>query len=61
MIPDVIREGEVTRLAKPPDMSDAPKNRTWNYHPDLPLADKSVFSWPPNPGIFWCVGWRATG
>ena len=21
----------------------------WNYHPDLPLADGSVFAWPPRP------------
>lgn len=24
-------------------------NRAWNYHPDLPLADSSVFRWPPRP------------
>ncbi|WP_239058426.1 sterol desaturase family protein [Aliiroseovarius sp. PrR006] len=24
-------------------------SREWNYHPDLPLADTSVFRWPPNP------------
>ena len=24
------------------------QNREWNYHPELPLADKSIFSWPPN-------------
>ena len=22
----------------------------WNYHPDLPLKDSSVFHWPPSPG-----------
>lgn len=26
----------------------APMSREWNYHPDLPLADSSVFKWPPN-------------
>ena len=29
----------------------------WNYHPDLPLADHSIFRWPPDPGFlarwFW--------
>jgi sterol desaturase/sphingolipid hydroxylase (fatty acid hydroxylase superfamily) len=29
----------------------------WNYHPELPLANRSVFSWPPEPGFlarwFW--------
>ena len=23
----------------------------WNYHPDLPLKDPSVFHWPPSPGF----------
>ncbi len=23
----------------------------WNYHPDLPLKDPSIFSWPPSPGF----------
>ncbi len=27
------------------------KNKTWNYHPDLPLADPSIFQWPPRPGL----------
>lgn len=26
-----------------------PISREWNYHPDLPLADPSVFKWPPDP------------
>lgn len=26
-----------------------PENKDWNYHPDLPLADKSIWQWPPNP------------
>ena len=26
-------------------------NREWNYHPDLPLANKSVFHWPPKPAF----------
>ncbi len=25
------------------------QNRDWNYHPDLPLADKSIWQWPPSP------------
>lgn len=24
-------------------------SREWNYHPDLPLADNSIFKWPPRP------------
>ena len=28
-----------------------PMSREWNYHPDLPLADPSVFKWPPRPGF----------
>ncbi len=24
-------------------------SREWNYHPDLPLDDRSVFQWPPSP------------
>ena len=23
----------------------------WNYHPELPLKDSSVFQWPPSPGF----------
>ena len=26
-----------------------PMSREWNYHPDLPLADPSIFKWPPDP------------
>ena len=25
--------------------------RDWNFHPDLPLADGSIFRWPPDPGF----------
>ena len=34
-------------------MSDTQPNssREWNYHPDLPLADNSIFKWPPKPGF----------
>ncbi|MEM7189628.1 MAG: sterol desaturase family protein, partial [Pseudomonadota bacterium] len=28
-----------------------PMSREWNYHPDLPLRDPSVFKWPPRPGF----------
>ena len=31
-------------------MSD-PISKDWNYHPDLPLADGSIFKWPPKPGF----------
>ena len=24
-------------------------SREWNYHPELPLADPSLFKWPPEP------------
>ncbi|QGX96842.1 sterol desaturase family protein [Roseovarius faecimaris] len=30
--------------------TDPSKSRDWNYHPDLPLRDPSVFRWPPEPG-----------
>jgi sterol desaturase/sphingolipid hydroxylase (fatty acid hydroxylase superfamily) len=33
------------------------QSREWNYHPDLPLADPSIFKWPPNPGFL--VRWFA--
>jgi sterol desaturase/sphingolipid hydroxylase (fatty acid hydroxylase superfamily) len=26
-------------------------SREWNYHPDLPLSDPSIFRWPPDPGF----------
>ncbi|MEH6361848.1 MAG: sterol desaturase family protein, partial [Amylibacter sp.] len=34
-------------------MSDPSKPRPteWNYHPDLPLADPSIFNWPPRPAF----------
>lgn len=34
-------------------MSDTPPDRLreWNYHPDLPLHDPSIFKWPPQPGF----------
>lgn len=33
------------------------QSKEWNYHPDLPLIDKSVFVWPPSPGFLgrWFV------
>ena len=24
-------------------------SKEWNYHPDVPLADPSIFKWPPSP------------
>ncbi|MEO3414592.1 sterol desaturase family protein [Roseovarius sp. CAU 1744] len=27
------------------------QSREWNYHPDLPLQDSSLFKWPPSPGF----------
>lgn len=29
-------------------VDDEPMSREWNYHPPLPMADPSVFAWPPN-------------
>jgi len=26
-------------------------SREWNYHPELPLHDPSIFRWPPDPGF----------
>lgn len=34
-----------------------PVSKEWNYHPDLPLADGSVFRWPPEPRHV--AGWVA--
>jgi sterol desaturase/sphingolipid hydroxylase (fatty acid hydroxylase superfamily) len=32
-------------------------SREWNYHPELPLADPSLFKWPPDPRFLgrWVV------
>jgi len=32
-------------------------SREWNYHPELPLADSSLFKWPPDPRFLsrWVV------
>lgn len=38
-------------------MPNEGQNSAWNYHPDLPLADRSVFRWPPEPGF--AVSWFA--
>lgn len=32
-------------------MNEAPKSNEWNYHPELPLSDGSIFRWPPDPGF----------
>ena len=41
-------------------MSENTRNSSpeWNYHPDLPLSDPSVFNWPPRPGFL--IRWFAT-
>ena len=31
------------------DSDPKPISKEWNYHPDLPLADPSIFKWPPDP------------
>jgi len=37
---------------------ETPMSRDWNYHPDLPLADPSIFKWPPQPAFLahWLAG-----
>ena len=37
--------------------SSGKQSREWNYHPDLPLRDSSIFNWPPSPGFLarWLV------
>lgn len=32
-------------------------SKEWNYHPELPLHDPSIFKWPPKPGLLfrWLV------
>jgi len=37
--------------------NDEPMSREWNYHPELPLADPSIFQWPPDPKLL--LGWFA--
>ncbi|MGB7270828.1 MAG: sterol desaturase family protein, partial [Albidovulum sp.] len=32
-------------------IDEPPVSRDWNYHPELPLQDPSIFRWPPNPGF----------
>ena len=37
-----------------------PTSKDWNYHPDLPLEDHSMFRWPPDCRVivFWiCRHW----
>ncbi len=41
----------------PPDSGSKSTSRTWNYHPDLPLKDSSIFAWPPSPKFL--AGWFA--
>lgn len=37
--------------------SEKPMSREWNYFPELPLPDTSIFRWPPDPGFLlkWFV------
>lgn len=43
----------------PTDREGQPDPRSkWNYHPELPLADKSIFGWPPDVGFL--VRWFGT-
>ena len=40
-------------------MSDAPKNKQWNHHPDLPIGVSPVLAWPPRPVAWlrWIAGY----
>ena len=31
---------------------EKPMSREWNYYPELPLANPSIFRWPPDPRFF---------
>ena len=31
------------------EIPEAPMSKEWNYHPDLPLENPSIFRWPPDP------------
>ena len=33
------------------DNSKISSNSSWNYHPELPLADNFIFKWPPDPSF----------
>ncbi len=33
----------------PRDIGTEHSSADWNYHPDLPLKDPSIFHWPPSP------------
>ena len=36
---------------------EKPMSREWNYFPELPLANPSIFRWPPDPRFL--VRWFA--
>ena len=38
--------------------SKTSSNSNWNYHPELPLADNSIFKWPPDPSF--AANWLRT-
>lgn len=35
----------------PSDVGPEHQSRDWNYHPELPLKDPSIFVWPPSAGV----------
>ena len=35
----------------PADETTPSARSKWNYHPELPLPDQSIFVWPPRPGF----------
>ena len=52
----IVSDG-ATMTDQPNPESPKPMSREWNYHPDLPLANPSIFQWPPSPGFLgrWFV------
>ena len=44
------------------DTQPDPESARWNYHPDLPIANPSIFAWPPSPafiGAWFLRNWLA--
>lgn len=47
IMPDDKQAWENTKMAE--SDRDEPLSRDWNYFPQLPLANPSIFQWPPKP------------
>ena len=39
----------VTDAAPPKDPKTRPGRQEWNWHPELPIGNSPIFSWPPKP------------